>query len=450
MNHKQNLLLRFILRRPVPSSEPTHPFLTFHLINVLAPSNLSLRIVMGLMELVRFVTAHVFPEAMTANLHNQERQSHRAVDPSIDKPRHGTRARNESASVSEPVSSPDPLCTTTAPPQPVSNRTAGHPYNKPRSIEKCHAGTRPEQTTSVKTRANTNFEPIKVQLSKDEDLMDLDSTSSASDTYIDALADARKKNKILKGKLRAQSLTSDKEVAEAKGEIERWKMKYMQKRDLLREKDIEVRRLQKNYQDHEVSLRSLLNDLDSKLKRAQADLENQLRVNHNLENSLEDCKERIFRSQPFQGPTDKQLVDMYENLCDSIDKWVHRSVADDEDTIERFSKMQFDPTLHTTFGQYLTWHEIMAVSRMPQVGNIMIVSVIMRVVNMRVLRTGFLRLGLDPITNDALDGAVAALSKLDPAKGKHTTSNLIKLTGGLTFIQTLKTASHGEWIFIGL
>jgi hypothetical protein len=373
-------------------------------------------------EIVKYFIPRNFngPDAMTAHQHMQERRSRHDPDPEISTLRSATRVRNEGEVSSEPASSPDPLCIITTTPEADSYHTYRHEYNNLNSNKQYEPATGPEQNTPGNTRANSSGEAIKVQLEKDEDPMDLDSIGSGSDSRIAALADARKTIQSREAQLCEQKLIND----EGNEFIDQWMMQCSQQQQLLDEKGLEIDALhsaQKRFQRDEAELKGLLHDQKSKLRHIHDRLQESMRINRQLEKCLEDCKERIFRSQPFQGPTDMQLVNMYEGLCDSVDKWVHRSVADGDNTIVQLGDVQNHATCLVALERYFDPVESLAIPQIPAIRNVMVGSVIMRIIHGGILHDRFSRLGLDTITNNVLDGVVSALGELEPAKGKQIT-----------------------------
>lgn len=359
--------------------------------------------------------------------HNQKRQSLQALDPSPATRRVTNSVRDEGTSASEPLFSSDPLHAQMTHPESDSSRTDQRPWNKPYRNNKYKPATHSKQTTFDNTRGNPPFKSFEAWPKSDEASLDLALVKPASEFHFDDLAEAHRTIQSLLDQLHHQRVVNNEIRNEAREAIASRRDMISHQGQLLREKDSEVRSAKdaiQRYRSRITQLRTSLHDQNSELKVAQRRLQENLQINHDLERNLDDCKERIFRSQPFQGPTDTQLANIYKNLCDSIDQWVYRSVADGDKTMQQLHDVQLHPSLSTAFMTYFSREEILALSRTPQVGNIMIGSYIMRIVCKDFLGGEFLRLGLDTSTDHVLEGALAALREVEPAKGKQTALDL--------------------------
>ncbi|KAK5056032.1 hypothetical protein LTR84_012583 [Exophiala bonariae] len=325
------------------------------------------------------------------------------------------------ADISEAQSSPDPL-------NPAVTGYRYHDENSHNDQRKSthFAAIEPEKKSRLKTRATHSDKFVKHRHETDNDGPDVTFEGSASDSRMEAFAEAYKKVQHLEAELKDQQVINKNMVGAAKDEIDHWKNKYCRAKDRLDDRSIEINKLRgeidtyqaelKIYEGNEAAYQRKNVALKDQLELVKSHLQEHKLLNHNLEKNLEDCKERIFRSQPFQGQTDTELLNTYTNLCDSIDKWVYKSVADGENNVLRLGDVQSRSDGPIALGDAFSLEEIAAIRQFPTLGNVMVSAFIMRALGAGFLHNEFSRFGLDAVTNDVLGGIAAGVQKLEPAK----------------------------------
>lgn len=74
-----------------------------------------------------------------------------------------------------------------------------------------------------------------------------------------------------------------------------------------------------------------------------------------LKSDLEDCKAQIFKLNPIAQTNDKQVLEQYHQLCESITDWTHSTFGDLDlgNFLARMNKAQADPRTRAVMDRYL-------------------------------------------------------------------------------------------------
>lgn len=151
-------------------------------------------------------------------------------------------------------------------------------------------------------------------------------------------------------------------------------------------------------------------------------LNNATAKNRSLEDSLEECKERIFKLQPFEAKSDTDIASIYETLCDNISAWVADMFDAFGETGEMSNGMAAlvaDSELRKTEPSALGNGMVLLVKAHPVTDEVVLSSLIIRLLYRKVFGTKDLCFGLDTSTQNFLLRIMKEFSHLEPSKGKQ-------------------------------
>lgn len=140
--------------------------------------------------------------------------------------------------------------------------------------------------------------------------------------------------------------------------------------------------------------------------------------------NLDDCKERIFRLQPFEAKSDTDIASLYEGLCETVTALV-AELFDRGDDVGAIANGTAAVTAKFVLehGQSSGYGDKMAaiLKVKPLADEVMLSSVIVRYLSREILSGGGLCLGLDRDTEEFVYGIMNGLCQLEPSKGEHST-----------------------------
>lgn len=366
--------------------------------------------------------------AMREAYHQRYEAQQSAYDgPDASEPNHASHfeLQNDGRAKSPTSSSPDPLGGTPIP----RKYCPSHP-NVNFQVSQCSSMYRQPamdilQTSFIDTQSSHINDSVQIQHKVRNYGMELCLPNPAADSNIMALARAQKTVDSLKDELSDVIKSNTKEMQKMKNYIQSLQMEISEMEETIKKQDVRIDKLRRTIRESKAAF-------DEQLQHEEACHRATTQIAYELEKNLEDCKERIFRSQPYQGLTDSELLKMYKNLSDSIEQWVHRSVSDDEKGILRLCDVPTWSEGPIALWEAFRMDEVDEIHRNPAIGIVMMSSLIMRFIWSGILCDDFSRLGLDQSTNVVLGGIVAALPKLEPAKGKQKTQANQEVAEGLT------------------
>lgn len=168
---------------------------------------------------------------------------------------------------------------------------------------------------------------------------------------------------------------------------------------------------------HRVALKGkdqLISSLKEKLNRVAT-------KNETLNANLEDCKERIFKMQPFEAKSDAEIAALYTSLVETVTTFV----ADLFDRLEDADTIANGTATTTAVAAYMQGQSNGYADRMmalmgpnPSADEIMLASVIARSLYIDVLSSNGLCCGVDQGSKDFMYGIMIGLSQLEPTKGE--------------------------------
>lgn len=136
-----------------------------------------------------------------------------------------------------------------------------------------------------------------------------------------------------------------------------------------------------------------------------------------LEKNLEECKSRVFRYQPFQGPTDEEVSRMYDGLCRDIEDLVHTGFSGDESAIFRLEPVHDGARqlfqIHGMFDD----QELAAIHSRAGVAQAMLPSLLLRGLFHAILEPEKVSCGLPAEVEKYFGEMMVATKRLQPAKG---------------------------------
>lgn len=162
----------------------------------------------------------------------------------------------------------------------------------------------------------------------------------------------------------------------------------------------------------------IVSQLKKKLKTATEE-------NASLKASLEDCKERIFKLQPFEAKSDSEIASLYVSLCETVISWVANlfdefghtgEIANGAATVAAITALtQGRPSV---YGDRLK----ALLGPNPSSDEVMLSSLIIHFLHGQVLPSSSLCLGLNQGAKDFVHRIMSGLSQLETPKGKcHST-----------------------------
>lgn len=135
-----------------------------------------------------------------------------------------------------------------------------------------------------------------------------------------------------------------------------------------------------------------------------------------LQKNLEECKSRVFRYQPFQGPTDEEVSQMHEGLCRNIEDLVHTSFSGDESAIFKLESVQGGALQLFQIDDVFQEQEIGAMHSSGAIAQAMLPSLLWRGLFFTILQPKQVCCGLPAEVEKYLREMILATNRLWPAK----------------------------------
>lgn len=177
-----------------------------------------------------------------------------------------------------------------------------------------------------------------------------------------------------------------------------------------------------------------ISSLQEKVNRATAE-------NRTLKVDLEDCKERIFVMQPFEGKSDTEIAALYESLCEIVTSLVTK-VFDRMDDIGVTARGKAAVAARSVLqsGRPSEYGDKLSAltEANPSADEVMLSSVILRFLVREILFGSGFCFGVDQDSQGFVNRIMDTLSQLEPAKGKQS-NHSIQLT-----LTTYRSSRHRD------
>lgn len=137
--------------------------------------------------------------------------------------------------------------------------------------------------------------------------------------------------------------------------------------------------------------------------------------NKNLAAALEECKDRLFDTQPYQSLTDDGISNLYTIFSQAVEDWVLFDIPSESNTLKLLRRSNAGAKL---VAKCMADSEVDLSKRFPRIDGLMLVAMFFRYVYHFFLAPGVMEAGLGESEQIILDNVMDGLSKVVPPKGK--------------------------------
>jgi hypothetical protein len=143
-----------------------------------------------------------------------------------------------------------------------------------------------------------------------------------------------------------------------------------------------------------------------------------LRENERVKQTVEDCKARIFKMQPFQAITDDQISKAYCSLCESIENWVATTFGEVDNALITMIATMESQYPNYDVKDHVDMTALKTAQGYPLTDNIVLTSVFLEPIYRKLLDPRLVFPGLSKTEEDLLRAVLEGLKQMQPAKGK--------------------------------
>ena len=155
------------------------------------------------------------------------------------------------------------------------------------------------------------------------------------------------------------------------------------------------------YQRQDHKARDQLRESESEKKKLQA--------------ALEECKVRLFDTQPYQSLTDDAISNLYTSLCDAVEGWVLSELPAESTTMRILTRSSDDAKL---VAAVVARSELSVSRAFPKVDGLILVAMVFRYLFCSFLHPDVMIAGLSGSEQHLLRSVVDGMKEVTPPKGR--------------------------------
>ena len=158
--------------------------------------------------------------------------------------------------------------------------------------------------------------------------------------------------------------------------------------------------------------------LQVELQETREELAKAQEENNQLAVSLEECKDQIFSMQPDQQPSDQDICERYDSLCNAVGQWVDTQVGDGGGLLTPSQVAALTPTQVCFLQGFIARDFLEHVDRFPRAETSLVETLIHGLLYDKILESEQHCLGIPSAAETFLNKIDEGLKRLGSAKGK--------------------------------